>query len=110
LQWVNGSWYAGGGGGNGYGGTQGTGGLGGGASATSGQPGLNGNTNTGGGASGGAYSGGELPGGTGGSGIVIVRWPIAGAVAFANTGSNVLYTNTGGYHTYRFYSSGTLTP
>jgi hypothetical protein len=66
-------------------------------------------TNRGGGGGGGGYSGGWLAGGAGGSGVVIVRWPTSDSNATANTGSNVLYTNTGGYHTYRFYSSGTIT-
>jgi len=53
------------------------------------------------------HSGGN--GGAGGSGIVIIRYADSNATASANTGSNVSYINTGGYHTYRFYSSGTIT-
>ena len=111
LDWNSlGTYYSGGGGGGGND-TQGTGGLGGGGNSIKDGVGGVGGTNTGGG--GGSVSGTSfatpLAGGNGGSGIVILRWPTSDNNATANTGSNVLYTNTGGYHTYRFYSSGTLT-
>jgi len=117
LIWLNSVYYAGGGGGNGYpvGYRKGSGGLGGGATAPA-VPisfGENGAINTGGGASGGGYGnpigGGTIAGGVGGSGVVILRWPTESSSATANTGSNVVYTNAGGYHTYYFYSSGTIT-
>ena len=116
LIWVNGVYYAGGGGGNGYpsGQRKGQGGLGGGATAPAVAIsfGANGTINTGGGASGGGYGnpvgGATIPGGAGGSGVVIFRWPTASNGANNYTG-NVVYTNAGGYHTYSFYSSGTIT-
>ena len=104
--------YRAGGGGHGRG-PSGTplsiGGLGGGGDGGSfqgGTPATSGLANYGGGG-GGAGPQGD-PGGAGGSGVVILRY----ANSFANasyTGSNVVYTNTGGYHTYRFYTSGTIT-
>jgi len=103
LNWNSlGTYYAGGGGGIGESGGS-PGGLGGGgAGAVSTNPGT---VNTGGGG-GAGYS---APAGAGGSGVVILRWPTAQNNATANTGANVLYSGTGGYHTYRFYSSGTIT-
>ena len=72
--------YAGGGGGGYYstGGTAGNGGTGGGGNAgsTSGTAGSNGTTNLGGGGGGGTGGQDTTYGGNGGSGIVIVRYPI----------------------------------
>ena len=85
------------------------GGLGGGGAGgqyQDGIPSVAGLANYGGGGGGAGPSGD--PGGAGGSGVVILRY----ANSFANasyTGSNVVYSNTGGYHTYRFYTSGTIT-
>jgi len=100
--------YAGGGGGGGYGGASGAGvgGAGGGGNglyAFSGS-GQSGTANTGGGA-GGQYDQGSS---NGGSGIVVIRFPDTYSVAQATTGSPT-YTQTGGYHIYKFTSSGSVT-
>jgi hypothetical protein len=110
--------YAGGGGGSGsyywYGiglgaGGGGNGGLrasvpnGGTFSATSGMP------NTGGGGGGGGTNGIDLmPGGSGGSGIVVLRYPSILAPATATTGSPNTYISLG-YRIYIFNASGTIT-
>jgi hypothetical protein len=72
AQWLNGNYYAGGGGGGSWG-TSGTGGIGGGGNA--GASAQAGTANTGGGG-GGAGGGGSVAGANGGSGIVIIRYPI----------------------------------
>jgi hypothetical protein len=103
LNWNSlGTYYAAGGGGTGESGS-GVGGIGGGGNGGGANPGTI-YTGSGGGA-------GRFPAGAGagGSGVVILRWPTSLSSATANTGSNVSYTGTGGYHTYKFYSSGTIT-
>ena len=97
--------YSGGGGGGGSGPTPaGAGGVGGGGGGgTSSGVGTAAATNTGGG--GGAGGGGNVSGGTGGSGIVVVRYP--GNVQFF-TGGTVNYNN--GYIIHIFTSNGTLAP
>jgi hypothetical protein len=104
--------YAGGGGGStqvgGTGGAGGNGGGGAGSPATASNAGASGTVNTGGGGgAGGNGVGGNntpLPGGSGGSGIVIIRY--LGTVQRA-TGGTV--TITGGYVIHTFTSSGTFT-
>jgi hypothetical protein len=96
----SGNYYAGGGGS-----TYGAGGTGGGASG--GGSGASAASGTGGGGGGGrssSYGGG----GNGGSGIIIVRFESAYASATSTTGSPT-FTNTGGYKTYTFTSSGSIT-
>ena len=104
-------YYAGGGGGgvNGSGGSPGTGGQGGGASGgTTGNAGGNATANTGGGGGGGSLSGPVQwtyhPGGTGGSGIVIITYPTGTLTA---TGGTV--TTANGYTIHTFTSNGTWT-
>jgi hypothetical protein len=102
------TYYGGGGGGarSTTGGTVAVGGLGGGANgvnATSGTA-LSGSPNTGGGG-GGCFS--ATTGGSGGSGIVIIRYPNSYPAANGTTGSPT-YANTGGWRTYTFTSSGTI--
>jgi hypothetical protein len=80
--------------------TGGIGGLGGG-----GNIGLNGTVNTGGG--GGGEEFGDAIVGSGGSGIVIVRYSDTEPAA-TTTGSPTV-TVTGGYRIYQFTSSGTIT-
>jgi hypothetical protein len=98
----SGVYYAGGGGGN----RDGAGGLGGGGpgafNVTPAAPRF-GVTNTGGGA------GSGWPGASsGGSGIVILRYPTAKGAASATTGSpNV--TTVGSWRIYKFTESGTIT-
>jgi hypothetical protein len=112
-------YYAAGGGagGNSNGvGLSGTGGSGDGGAYT-GAPsfihnvGSNGRVNKGDGAGGGAstgISGSGRNGGTGGSGVVIVRWSDSFPIATSTTGSPT-YTNVGGFRIYEFTSSGTIT-
>lgn len=98
------TYYSGGGGGAAYTGTAGTGGTGGGGAGTSGFTyGNNGTANTGGGG-GSGWSGS----GTGGSGIVILKYPDSYPAATATTGSPTI-TVSGGYRVYKFTSSGTIT-
>jgi hypothetical protein len=61
--------------------------------------------NTGGGGGGG---GGGAALGTGGSGIVIIRYADTYPAASATTGSPTI-TTAGGYRIYKFTSSGTIT-
>jgi hypothetical protein len=99
--------YAGGGGGNKYDYPPGAGGVGGGGSASNSLTvaGGNGATNTGGGGGGIWNNGGSYPSGSGGSGIVVVRYP--GNVQFY-TGGTVTYSN--GYIVHNFTANGTLAP
>jgi hypothetical protein len=94
------TYYAGGGGG----GSSGTGGNGGGGSPTN----INGNAteNTGGG--GGASPAAGTYSGTGGSGIVIIRYADTYAAATSTTGSPTV-TVAGGFRVYKFTSSGSIT-
>lgn len=90
--------YAGGGGGGVSGGAGGSGGSGGGGAS-----GISGTANTGGGGGGtGDYT---LGGASGGSGVVIIRTPIA---ATSTTGSPTV-TTSGADTIYKFTSSGTIT-
>jgi hypothetical protein len=61
--------------------------------------------NSGSGGGGAAYTG---TAGSGGSGVVIIRYPSGYAAAASTTGSPTI-TNTGGYRTYKFTSSGSIT-
>ena len=74
--------------------------------------GLSGFLNTGGGGGGGGagHNGRRLPspGGTGGSGVVIIRYADTYAAASATTGSPTV-TTSNGYRYYAFTSSGSLT-
>ena len=73
--------YAGGGGGGIYSGSNGSGGAGGGGDGGS----NNGTDNTGGGAGGASGTGGANSGGVGGSGIVVIRYASASALAVGGT-------------------------
>jgi hypothetical protein len=101
---IFGTYYAGGGGG----GPGGPGGQGGGGNATPNNSGNGtaGTTNTGGGGGGAGKDGGT--GGSGGSGIVIIRYPDSDLDAASTTGSPT-YSNSGGYKTYTFTGSGSIT-
>jgi hypothetical protein len=70
----------------------------------------NGFTNTGGGGGAGGYSPSAVYGtsGSGGSGIVIVRYPESFAAATSTTGSPTI-TVTGGFRIYTFTGSGSIT-
>jgi len=128
IQWVDGNYYAGGGGGAVYAyygtGTRdkGYGGDGGGGEGErwfsnhpAGDAPTSGSTNTGGG--GGGVSGYYTPisppavglqAGSGGSGVVIIRYADSIAAATSTTGSPT-YTVSGGYRTYKFTASGSIT-
>lgn len=103
-QVVSGNVYFAGGGGAAGASVSGAGGSGGGAN---GNPSVanSGVANTGGGGAGG-NSGGP---GAGGKGVVIIRYPNTLPVAASTTGSPILDTVTGGYNTYIFTSSGSIT-
>jgi hypothetical protein len=98
-EWPTGSgtYYAGGG--NGFGGPGGGTAPLGGAAQQSTAP-----ANSGGGGGGGNGGGG----GAGGSGVVIIRYNSTKNDASATTGSPT-YTNSGGYKTYKFTGSGSIT-
>ena len=103
--------YAGGGGGgiqsNGAAVSTGVGGVGGGGNAGFGaQAGFNGIDNTGGGGGGDGNGGASPYGGTGGSGIVIVRYP--GSVQFYTGGT--VWASHDGYVVHSFVASGSLAP
>lgn len=113
IEWPasSGVYYGGGGGGSCYissgTATAGTGGLGGGGNgAIPGNyaNGYNGSVNTGGGGGGGVGPT-VAHGGVGGSGVFIIRYPNTYPDATTIVGSPT-YTNTGGYKTYKFTSSG----
>jgi hypothetical protein len=101
------TFYSGGGGGGAYlqgspAGTAGAAGSGGGGAGSVTGTGTSGTANTGGGGGGGAYNSSAQVGGSGGSGIVIIRY--LGSVQRA-TGGTV--TITGGYVIHTFTTSGT---
>ena len=105
--------YAGGGGGGGNGGGNGAfgGGGGSGVGGTGGdnffyRGGTPGAINTGGGGGGGGST--PYSNGTGGPGVVILRYPSAKGAASATTG-NPNVTVSGGYRIYRYWQSGTIT-
>jgi hypothetical protein len=78
------TYYGGGGGGSSYNGAQGTGGLGGGGNGR-----VKGTNTTGGGAGGGGY--------TGGSGIIVIKYPVTPAIWCTKVHINgTLYTEAGG--------------
>ena len=93
------TYYAGGGAGAWWSGTNSVAGLGGGGTQN-----VAGTANTGGGGGGGTPGNGRA----GGSGVVIIRYPDSYAAASATTGT-VTYTVSGGYRVYKFTSSGTIT-
>jgi hypothetical protein len=106
-------YFAGGGGGSGdyrnrAGGVGGSGG-GGTGSSVQGAAGGSGTVNTGGGGAGSSYAlSNQGNGGAGGSGVVILSYPATLPTAASTTGSPTIYT-TGGYNTYIFKSSGSIT-
>jgi hypothetical protein len=104
------TYYSGGGGGGSFNSGRGTAGLGGGgvggSVSGSGTPGA-GEVNTGGG-SGGVGWGGGSSSAAAGSGIVIIRYLDSFPNAAATTGSPT-FTNSGGYKTYKWTSSGSIT-
>lgn len=106
----SGVFYAGGGGAGGYlvnGANGGTGGGGKGGNAAA--NGTAGGTNTGGGGGGGGVSSiATGTGGAGGKGVVIVRYPNSEPDATSTTGSPT-YANTGGFKSYTFTDTGSIT-
>jgi hypothetical protein len=111
----SGRYFAGGGGGQSFQSTNGTGGAGGGGQGAQYTPnniiGGTGATNTGGGGGGASHSAGSNAqyGGSGGSGVVILRYP--DAYPAAGTATNVASgypTTGGGYRIYKWNSSGTI--
>jgi hypothetical protein len=105
------TYYAGGGGGSvvisGTGGAGGNGG--GGAGGVPAGTGIAGTANTGGGGGGSGGTGGNYgTGGGGGSGIVIIRYADTYALATSTTGTPTI-TTAGGYRTYIWTSSGSIT-
>ena len=104
AQWVNGSYYAGGGGGatyNGY--TGGAGGTGGGGAGGSTSAATAGTVNTGGGGGASSYPGDTYgAGGSGGSGVVIIRY------AGTPKASGGTITQSGGYTYHTFTTSDTF--
>jgi hypothetical protein len=119
----SGTYYAGGGGGGGsailqsgsYAGGAGGSGVGGAGSASgnngSVSNGTAGTINTGGGGGGGGGSNSgfqTVNGGNGGSGVVIIRYADTYPAASATTGSPTI-TVSGGYRTYKFTDSGSIT-
>lgn len=106
-EWINGTYYAGGGGG-GHG-TPGTGGLGGGGNGTNtvGGIGTPGQINTGGGGGGGGSGYGD--GAAGGSGVVAVKYPVTTQLS---VGSGLIYNTQvsgDGLYNYTYFTAGTDT-
>ena len=103
------TYYGGGGGGAGQGGGGGAGGLGGGGTSASGvtNPAINGGVNTGGGGSGMSGDYPSYSSGSGGTGIVIIRYPDTFATATTTGSPNVIYANAN--IIYRFWQSGSIT-
>ena len=60
------------------------------------------------GSGGGSNNGASATGYSGGSGVVIIRYPDTSLAATSTTGSPT-YTNTGGYHIYKYTGSGSIT-
>ena len=102
------TYYAGGGGGGSYATTPGIGGLGGGGAGVTGGSivGTSGTGNTGGGGGGTDYPGGNS--GAGGSGVVIIRYPSTYSLPLTTAGYPTVAVG-GGYRTYTFTSSGSIT-
>lgn len=100
----------GGGGGSSSCSTPGCGGSGGGGKGGQVTTGVAGTVNTGGGGGGGGYSAScsGSCGGTGGSGVVVIYYANTYADAASTTGSPV-YANAGGYKSYKFNGSGSIT-
>jgi hypothetical protein len=127
VQWSDGNYYGGGGGGAAYadstGNTPGNGGNGGGGRGatypagsytTSTSPATSGSPNTGGGGGGASGYYTSTPGdnrlsGSGGSGVVIIRYADSYGAASSTTGSPIGPVSTGGYKYYTFNGSGTIT-
>ncbi len=98
--------YAGGGGGGIYNvGTVGAGGVGGGGAGNWHGVGVNGTANRGAGGGGGGYDGTSYKGGSGGSGIVVIRYLTTSVLALGTGGT---ITTSGGYTIHTFTSSGTF--
>ena len=100
------TYYGGGGAGAGQNGQVGEGGLGGGGSGPQG-PGSSGSINTGGGGGGMAADTPTQFAGSGGSGIVIIRYPDTFATATTTGSPNVIYANAN--IIYRFWQTGSIT-
>lgn len=79
-----------------------------GGEASNGWTGQPGSVNTGGGGGSGGYSSGYYAGGAGGSGETTIRYSDIFPAAAATTGSPT-YTVSGGYRTYRWTGSGSIT-
>lgn len=106
--WLNGTAYAGGAGGSGSytnGGTGVAGTAGGGTGGSSGVNATSGTANTGGG--GGSAPNGSL-GGSGGSGVVIIRHLSNATANLATTTGSPSITTSGGYTYYTFTGAGTI--
>ena len=97
--WLNGTFYAGGGGTTGTAGGSGGGGTG--------KPGPGAGVDNTGGGGGAGISTGSQPGGSGGSGVVILRYADYLDPA-ANTNGTVSVTTANGYRYYTFTSSGNI--
>jgi hypothetical protein len=67
-----------------------------------------GTPNTGGGGGAGSATAGYTASAAGGSGVVIIRYPDSYAAAISTTGSPVIDVS-GGYRTYTFIATGTIT-
>lgn len=104
------TYYAGGGGGGSYGLGGKPGGLGGSGtgagSGTTASYATNGTNSLGGG--GGGQSAASGSSGNGGSGVLIIKYSNTNPQAASTTGSPT-YTETGGYHIYKFTGSGSIT-